>query len=93
MHHPVLASYAFYSLAAGTLHSLPSPVLRRGQTMNKPEFFNSLSRLREAEDARDDVKRWLGPQNWTSQQVALEVGGVLRAGDESLPGREYYSCC
>lgn len=61
--------------------------------MNKPEFFNSLSRLREAEDAREDVKRWLGPQNWSSQQVALEAGGILRAGDESLPGREYRSYC
>lgn len=56
--------------------------------MNKPEFFASLARLREAEDARDDVQRWLGIENWTGKQVGEEVGGVLCAGGGSLSGRK-----
>lgn len=51
--------HRFHMLALGTLHSLPSPVQRRGQKPYKPIFFENLRREREAEDGLRDVQEWL----------------------------------
>ena len=52
--------HRFHTLTLGTLHALPSPVARRGQTPYKPAlFFESLRRARAAEDALRDVQDWL----------------------------------
>jgi cell cycle checkpoint protein len=43
----------------GTLHSLPSPVPRRGQKLFKPEFFDYLTKEKDAWDAVRDVRGWI----------------------------------
>lgn len=51
--------HQFHLLTLGTLHSLPSPVPRRGQKMYKPAFFDALKTQRIAEDAVADTRGWL----------------------------------
>ncbi|KAF8880655.1 Rad17 cell cycle checkpoint protein-domain-containing protein [Infundibulicybe gibba] len=85
--------HCFHLLALGTLHSLPSPVTRRSQQYYKPEFFNTLRRGREAADGVADAQQWVlqdttSPVSvyrggWSQAQVALELGGVLKAYDAS----------
>ncbi|EED82232.1 predicted protein [Postia placenta Mad-698-R] len=80
--------HCFHLLALSTLHSLPSPVVRRCQTPYKPAFFEALKREREAEDGLRDVQLWLqyqhsesGVGDWSRQRIALELGGILKAWD------------
>lgn len=79
--------HCFHLLALSTLHSLPSPVVRRSQTPYKPAFFEALKREREAEDGLRDVQMWLqhhsesGVGDWSRRRIALELGGVLKAWD------------
>ncbi|EGO29654.1 hypothetical protein SERLADRAFT_445435 [Serpula lacrymans var. lacrymans S7.9] len=57
---PVLTNpHIFHLLTLGTLHSLPSPVARRGQLVCKPEFFDVRKREVEAADAVRDVQLWV----------------------------------
>ncbi len=51
--------HTFHLLSLGTLHSLPSPVQRKGQLICKPEFFAALRRERVAEDAMERASSWL----------------------------------
>ena len=51
--------HAFHILALGALHSLPSPVLRKGQLICKPEFFGALRREHVARDALERTSFWL----------------------------------
>ncbi|KZT63178.1 P-loop containing nucleoside triphosphate hydrolase protein [Daedalea quercina L-15889] len=79
--------HRFHLLALSTLHSLPSPVQRRNQKPYKPVFFENLQRERDAEDGLRDVQDWLlrdvefGAGAWSRRDVALELGGVLKARD------------
>ncbi|TFY52729.1 hypothetical protein EVJ58_g9851 [Rhodofomes roseus] len=79
--------HRFHLLSLSTLHSLPSPVQRRNQKPYKPVFFEKLQHEREAEDGLRDAQDWLlhnselGAGGWSRRDVALEVGGVLRARD------------
>ncbi|KAH9923879.1 Rad17 cell cycle checkpoint protein-domain-containing protein, partial [Fomitopsis serialis] len=83
--------HRFHLLALSTLHSLPSPVQRRNQKPYKPVFFETLQRERDAEDGLRDVQDWLlrdaelGAGAWSRRNIALEIGGVLKARD--LAGR------
>ena len=43
----------------GTLHSLPSPVLRRSQKTYKPEFFAFLQKEKDAADSVQHTRDWL----------------------------------
>ncbi|KAL5483394.1 RAD17 [Sanghuangporus weigelae] len=73
--------YRFHLLALGTLHSLPSPVTRRGQKIYKAEFFDFLKKTRDAEDAVSDVSCWLqesGSVRWSRDEIATEMGSVLK---------------
>ncbi|KAG9029405.1 Cell cycle checkpoint protein rad17 [Tulasnella sp. JGI-2019a] len=86
-----LLPHSFHTLALGTLHSLPSPVTRRRQKTYKPDFFESLSRGREAENAVVDARAWLdsllgveGASDssagvWSKRMVVLEAPGLLKA--------------
>ena len=49
----------FHLIALGTMHSLPSPVPRKGQRNYKPEFFDFLRKQREAEDGVSETLHWL----------------------------------
>jgi cell cycle checkpoint protein len=51
--------HRFHLITMGTMHSLPSPVERRGQKQFKPAFFESLKKERGAIDALQDVQSWL----------------------------------
>lgn len=51
--------HQFHLLTLGTLHALPTPVQRRGQKMNKPEFFEVGKRAQEAGEAVEDIRTWL----------------------------------
>lgn len=51
--------HTFHVLALGALHSLPSPVLRTGQLIRKPEFFGALQREHGARDALERTSSWL----------------------------------
>ncbi|KAI0084967.1 Rad17 cell cycle checkpoint protein-domain-containing protein [Irpex rosettiformis] len=78
--------HQFHLVTLGTLHSLPSPVTRRGQKPYKPEFFDNLKGLREGEDGLRDVQEWLHRHetlgaSWTRNEIALEMGSVLKAYD------------
>lgn len=76
-------------LTLGTLHALPSPVQRRGQKTYKPEFFDALSKTKDAERSLDDVRCWLagmrvggeedgeGGGSWGKDVVVNEMGKVL----------------
>jgi cell cycle checkpoint protein len=50
--------HRFHLITLGTMHALPSPVPRRGQRAYKPEFFDALSRQRDAEHGVEDTLRW-----------------------------------
>ncbi|EMD36255.1 hypothetical protein CERSUDRAFT_52549 [Gelatoporia subvermispora B] len=88
----------FHLLALSTLHSLPSPVVRRSQKPYKPVFFDTLRRARNAEDALGDVRNWLlhcpdqteegRAGGWTKGDIALRSGGVLKA--RTLSGMRAY---
>ncbi|KAF9225947.1 hypothetical protein BS17DRAFT_572394 [Gyrodon lividus] len=52
--------YAFSTLILSTLHSLPTPVLRTGQKVCKPRWFDARAREMGAWDAAGDVLGWLG---------------------------------
>ncbi|KAG9313631.1 Rad17 cell cycle checkpoint protein-domain-containing protein [Chiua virens] len=52
--------YAFPALTLSTLHSLPTPVPRRGQKACKPIWFDMRTKELEAWDAVGDVLGWLG---------------------------------
>ncbi|KAH8823535.1 Rad17 cell cycle checkpoint protein-domain-containing protein [Flagelloscypha sp. PMI_526] len=75
----------FHLLVMGTQHGLPSPVKRKGQKVFKPDYFEVVSKEREAWAAVGDVSRgWLGgspetAHGWTRTQIATELGGVLKA--------------
>ncbi|KAF8650709.1 hypothetical protein AX16_005082 [Volvariella volvacea WC 439] len=83
--------YRFHIVAMGTLHSLPSPVARRSQTVTKPDFFEVLNSEKQAWDSIRDTQSWLVGQKvqgntwsvggWNRQDVAVELGGVLKALD------------
>ncbi|KAH9989612.1 Rad17 cell cycle checkpoint protein-domain-containing protein [Russula vinacea] len=71
--------HTFHILALGTLHSLPSPVLRTGQLIRKPEFFGALQRERGARDALERTSSWLSNTGlWSRVTIATELGCVLR---------------
>ncbi|KAJ6475701.1 Rad17 cell cycle checkpoint protein-domain-containing protein [Mycena vitilis] len=85
--------HRFHLLTMGTLHSLPTPVPRRSQKLFKPEFFNFLTKEKDAWDAVRDVRGWLvedatskegegwGLGGWSRAEVAMGLGGVLKARD------------
>ncbi|KIK82071.1 hypothetical protein PAXRUDRAFT_832422 [Paxillus rubicundulus Ve08.2h10] len=52
--------YAFPTLTLSTLHSLPTPVLRAGQKVCKPAWFDLRAKEMEAWNALGDVLGWLG---------------------------------
>ncbi|KAJ7710192.1 hypothetical protein B0H14DRAFT_3641061 [Mycena olivaceomarginata] len=70
--------HRFHLLMMGTLHSLPSPVPRRGQKLFKPQFFNYLMKEKDAWDTvRDENEGWrLG--GWSRTEVAPGLGGMLK---------------
>jgi cell cycle checkpoint protein len=51
--------HRFHLLTLGTLHSLPSPVVRRSQKVFKPEFFDMLNREKDGWGGVGDVRKWL----------------------------------
>jgi cell cycle checkpoint protein len=74
----------------GTLHALPSPVVRKSQKICKPDFFENLNAEKDAWAGVMDVRRWLIETSindgwrvggWSRNDVAQEVGGVLKARD------------
>jgi len=75
-------------MTMGTLHSLPSPVTRRGQKNYKPEYFETLTKTKDAMHAVADIKMWLesglsdAPHaTWPRQLIISELGTVLRAAE------------
>ncbi|KAG6820461.1 hypothetical protein H0H93_000215 [Arthromyces matolae] len=87
--------HQFHLLTLGTIHSLPSPVTRRSQTITKPVFFECLQKEKDAWEGVRDARGWaLGDgtgQNdvqsgWSHLQVATELGGVLNARDRVAKG-------
>ncbi|KAG6829943.1 hypothetical protein H0H92_002847 [Tricholoma furcatifolium] len=89
--------HQFHLLTLGTIHSLPSPVARRSQKITKPVFFECLQKEKDAWEGVRDARGWaLGDgvpgqvesrSGWSLSQVAVELGGVLKARDQtrSLP--------
>ncbi|KAJ7078487.1 Rad17 cell cycle checkpoint protein-domain-containing protein [Mycena epipterygia] len=85
--------HRFHLLTLGTLHSLPTPVPRRSQKVFKPEFFDFLTKEKDAWDAVRDVRGWIvedatskeadGWQlgSWSRADVVMGLGGVLKARD------------
>ncbi|KAJ7449259.1 Rad17 cell cycle checkpoint protein-domain-containing protein [Mycena latifolia] len=85
--------HRFHLLALGTLHSLPTPVPRRSQKLFKPEFFDCLTKEKDAWDAVRDVRGWIAEEavvregdgwrlgGWSRTEVVTELGGVLKARD------------
>lgn len=84
--------YQFYLVTLGILHSLPSPVSRRGQKLLKPSFFEWNSRKNEAAEAADAVAVWfdsyrlgdydgLSPcgSTWGRKEIVCDTGAVLKA--------------
>ncbi|KAJ7148701.1 Rad17 cell cycle checkpoint protein-domain-containing protein [Mycena crocata] len=85
--------HRFHLLTMGTLHSLPTPVLRRSQKVFKTEFFDFLTKEKDAWDAVRDVRGWIVEDvtstdgeglrlgGWSRTEVVTELGGVLKARD------------
>ncbi|KAF8218236.1 Rad17 cell cycle checkpoint protein-domain-containing protein [Mycena galopus ATCC 62051] len=85
--------HRFHLLTMGTLHSLPTPVPRRGQKLFKPEFFDYLAKEKDAWEAVRDVRGWIVEDaaanenegwrlgGWSRAEVATGLGGVLKARD------------
>ncbi|KAJ7720282.1 Rad17 cell cycle checkpoint protein-domain-containing protein [Mycena maculata] len=92
--------HRFHLLTLGTLHSLPTPVPRRSQKLFKPEFFDSLTKEKDAWDAVRDVRGWIAEDarsrdgdgwrlgRWSRAEVVTELGGVLKARDAKQTGRQ-----
>ncbi|KAF8483310.1 Rad17-domain-containing protein [Russula ochroleuca] len=78
--------HTFHVLALGALHSLPSPVLRTGQLIRKPEFFGALQREHGARDALERTSSWLSNTGLLSRvAITTELGGMLRAMGRHAP--------
>jgi len=81
--------HRFHLVSLGTMHSLPCPVTRRSQKPYKPEIFDVMKTEREVGDGIVDVHDWLRRDEfgcaggWTRQDIALELGAVLKARDMS----------
>ncbi|KAG2004670.1 hypothetical protein CC2G_003205 [Coprinopsis cinerea AmutBmut pab1-1] len=87
--------HQFHLVALGTMHSLPSPVIRRSQKIYKPEFFDVLQKERDARDAVRLAKEWIVEEDlrknpegrrvggWSSSEVILELGPMLKLKDRS----------
>ncbi|KAG6918805.1 hypothetical protein DXG01_011557 [Tephrocybe rancida] len=84
--------HQFHLLTLGTIHSLPSPVTRRSQKITKPLFFECLQSEKTAWEGVRDARGWaLGDgtgqteqrSGWSHAQVAVELGGVLKARDHA----------
>ncbi|KAF9043827.1 Rad17-domain-containing protein [Hymenopellis radicata] len=85
--------HRFHLLTMGTLHALPSPVERKSQKIYKPDFFENLNKEKDAWASVLDVRRWLVEKTtadpdggwragaWSRNDIAMEVGGVLKARD------------
>ncbi|KAF7368901.1 Rad17-domain-containing protein [Mycena venus] len=85
--------HRFHLLTMGTLHSLPTPVPRRSQKLFKPEFFDYLTKEKDAWDAVRDVRGWIIEDatskekegwrlgGWSRAEVVTGLGGVLKARD------------
>ncbi|GLB41209.1 putative rad17 cell cycle checkpoint protein [Lyophyllum shimeji] len=82
--------HRFHLLTLGTMHSLPSPVARRSQKIVKPVFFECLQKEKDAWGGVRDARGWaLGDgtsqtdlrSGWSHAEVAMELGGVLKARD------------
>lgn len=91
-HLPSTTPYAFPTLALSTLHALPTPVPRKGQKVCKPSWFDMRKKEQDALEGVGDVATWLGhggasdehaPGRWTHADVAVELGGWLRAVDRT----------
>ncbi|KAG0704979.1 Rad17 cell cycle checkpoint protein-domain-containing protein [Suillus ampliporus] len=87
---PSTTPYAFPALALSTLHALPTPVPRKGQKVCKPLWFDVRNKEQGALEGLGDVAAWLGhgwasderaPGRWTHANIAVELGGWLRAID------------
>ncbi|KAJ7694789.1 Rad17 cell cycle checkpoint protein-domain-containing protein [Mycena rosella] len=90
--------HRFHLLTLGTLHSLPTPVPRRAQKVFKPEFFDFLTKEKDAWEGVRDVRGWIAEDamardgegwrlgGWSRAAVATGLGGVLKARD-ARPGR------
>ncbi|TRM58560.1 Rad17 cell cycle checkpoint protein-domain-containing protein [Schizophyllum amplum] len=72
--------HRFHLLALGTMHSLPTPVPRKGHKQYKPYFFEALSKEKDAYDGVRDVRSWL-EDKWSRTDVITGLGGVLKARD------------
>ncbi|OAX32204.1 hypothetical protein K503DRAFT_870274 [Rhizopogon vinicolor AM-OR11-026] len=91
-HLPSTTPYAFPTLTLSTLHALPTPVPRKGQKVCKPSWFDVRKKEQAAWEGVGDVAGWLGhvgasdehvPGRWTHADIAVELGGWLRAADRS----------
>ncbi|KAG1776322.1 Rad17 cell cycle checkpoint protein-domain-containing protein [Suillus placidus] len=91
-HLPSTTPHAFPTLALSTLHALPTPVPRNGQKVCKPSWFDVRNKEQDALEGVGDVATWLGhggasdehaPGRWTHADVAVELGGWLRAVDRT----------
>ncbi|KAG8943249.1 Cell cycle checkpoint protein rad17 [Tulasnella sp. 424] len=71
-----LLPHSFHMLALGTLHALPSPVARRGQKTFKPEFFDALSKMKDAERSLEDVRCWFGGMRVGGEEDGIGEGGA-----------------
>ncbi|TFK24018.1 hypothetical protein FA15DRAFT_687660 [Coprinopsis marcescibilis] len=88
--------HQFHLLTLGTIHSLPSPVVRRSQKTYKPEFFDVLQKEKDARDAVRATREWvvaedmrLNPEArrvcaWGANEVVLELGTILKLRDRGL---------
>jgi hypothetical protein len=69
----VSSQYAFYLTAAGTLHSLPTPVPRLNQKLTKPEWFESLRRSKIVQEQVNATRMWLCSAEGATQQSQAAI--------------------